>query len=150
MFFFVYLIYINCLKLLIFIFKNNSNPFFSDTSFIPHPIRAANQFYNLGEALLMAKYAAALVRLGFTLEQIGFIVLPFLDAQPTVLSCLLRHQFKLSDEELNKLTIGDEYDFLANNWRPREIIIRCSTASKNPVGHELIERRFAYMLIIIF
>ena len=97
----------------------------------------------------MAKYAAALVHLGFTLEQIGFIVPLHLDAQPTVLSCLLRHKFQLSDEELDKLSIGNEYDFIKNNLRPREIIIRCSIATKNTEEHELIGRRFAYMLIII-
>ena len=94
----------------------------------------------------MAKYAVALVRLGFSLRQIGFIVPRFLGAQPTVISCLLRHKFQLSDEELDKLSIGNEYDFLANNWKPREIIIRCGTAAKNTEEHELIVRRFAYML----
>ena len=98
----------------------------------------------------MAKYAAALVHLGFTLEQIGFIVPRHLDAHPSVISCLLRHKFKLSDDELDKLSIGNEYDFIKNNWRPREIIIRCGTAAKNNEEHELIGRRFAYMLITYY
>ena len=97
----------------------------------------------------MAKYAAALVRLGFSLGQIGFIVPPFLGAQPSVLSLLLRHKFQLSDDELNKLTIRDEYNFLANNWRPREIIIRCSTASKKSMQHELIVPRFDIHFVLI-
>ena len=121
------------------IFQTIPDRLFTDASFKPYP--AYDQFYNLGDAFLMAKYAAALTRLGFSLEQIGFIVPSFLDAQPSVLSFLLRHQFRLSDEELNKLTIGNESDFLANNWRSREIIIRLCPSAKNSKEYELIVRR---------
>ena len=120
-------------------FQTIPDRLFTHVSFKPYP--AYDQFYNLGNAFLMAKYAAALVRLGFTLDKICFIVPRLLDAQPSVLSCILRHKFKLSDEALNILAIGSEYDFLANNWRPREILIRCSPSAKNSKEHELIVRR---------
>ena len=103
------LIYINCLKLLFFTRQSSFNPFFNNTSLIQRPIRAVDHFYNPGDALLMAKYGAALMRLGFLPSQIGFIVPRFLDAQASVLFCLLRHKFQLPDEELDKLAIGSEY-----------------------------------------
>ena len=70
----------------------------------------------------MAKIAFAYLRLGLSPDQIGFILPPSLDAQPSVLFCLFRHHFHLADDELNKLFIGSEYDFQIK--KPREVIIR--------------------------
>ena len=72
----------------------------------------------------MAKYASALVRQGFSLAQIGFIVQPHLDGQPFVLRRLLQQQLNLSSEEAEKLAIGDELEFEEKNWTPRDVIIR--------------------------
>ena len=84
----------------------------------------------------MAKIAFAYLRLGLSLDQIGFIVPPSLDAQPSVLFCLFRHHFHLTDGELNKLSIGKEIDFLDNEWRPREVVIYGSPLAKKAVEDE--------------
>ena len=95
----------------------------------------------------MAKYASALVRQGFSPEQIGFIVQPRLDAQPFVLRCLLKRKLNVSDELRKKLAIGSEFDFQDNNWLPRDVIIRGGTQTKKQqVEKELAVRRY----IIIF
>ena len=86
----------------------------------------------------MAKYASALVQIGFTLDQIGFIVRRHLDAQPFVLRCLLKQKLNLSDEMLEKLAIGNEFDFHEKTWAPRDIIIRSGTETiKQQVEKEL-------------
>ena len=86
----------------------------------------------------MAKYASALVRLGVSFDQIGFIVSPHLDSQPFVLRCLLKQKFNLSEEELEKMAIGSELKLQEKNLVPREIIIRGGTeAKKQQVEKEL-------------
>ena len=93
----------------------------------------------------MAKYANALVQLGFPLEQIGFIVRPYLDAQPFVLRCLLKQMLKLSNKELEKLAIGNEYYSQEKNWATRDVIIRDDTdTSKQRMEKELAVRRFDF------
>ena len=93
----------------------------------------------------MAKYAEALVRLGFSLAQIGFIVRPPLDAQPIVLRCLLKRELNVSDEVLKKVAIGSEFDFQERNWAPRDVIIRSGTATKKQeVEKELAVPRYEY------
>ena len=91
----------------------------------------------------MGKYAVALMRLGFSFDQIGFIVQPHLDAQPFVLRCLLKRELNVSDELLKKLAIGSEFDFQEKNWAPRDVIIRGSTETKKQqVEKELAVRRY--------
>ena len=115
--------------------------FTSDDSLKNYP--ACNLFYNIVDALIMAKYASALVRLGFSLDQIGFIVQPRLDAQPFVLRCLFKRELNVSDELLKKLAIGSEFDFQEKNWAPRDVIIRGSTETKKQqVEKELAVRRY--------
>ena len=100
---------------------------------------------NLGEALVMTKYASALVQLGFPLEQIGFIAQLYLDAQPFVLRCLLKQMLKLSNKELEKLAIGNEYYSQEKNWATRDVIIRDGThTTKQQVEKELAVRRFDF------
>ena len=48
----------------------------------------------------MAKYASALVQLGFSLDRIGFIFRFYLEAAPFVLRTLLRDELDLFDDEL--------------------------------------------------
>ena len=91
----------------------------------------------------MAKYASALVRLGFSLDQIGFIVSLHLDAQTFVLRCLLKWELNVSDEVLKKLAIGNEFNFQENNWLPRDVIIRDGTETKKQqVEKELATLRY--------
>ena len=86
----------------------------------------------------MAKYASALVQVGFPLDQIGFIVRRHLDAQPFVLRCLLKRKLNLADEVPRKLAIGNEFDFQEKNWTPRDIIIRSGIeTAKQQVEKEL-------------
>ena len=73
---------------------------------------------------MMAKIAIAYLRLGLSFDQIGFIKSPFLDAQKSVLFCLFRHHFNLTDDELKKLSIGREINFLFKKWQHKEVIIR--------------------------
>ena len=124
----------------------SSNEFFLDVSLRRHLslIRAAKDlFYNLGDALITAKYVIALVRLGFSLDQIGFIVSRHLDAQPFVLRCLLKRELNVSDEVLKKLAIGNEFNFQENNWLPRDVIIRDGTETpKQQVEKELAVQRY--------
>ena len=85
-------------------------------------------FYNLGDVLIMAKFAHALVRFGFPLDRIGFVFRRTLDAQPFVTRCLLKRELKLAkDEEFEKLAIGDEFRFQEQNLAPRDVIIRTGT-----------------------
>ena len=84
----------------------------------------------------MAKIGTAYLRLGLSFDQIGFILPLSLDAQPSVLFCLFRHHFHLTDGELNKLSIGKEIDFLDNEWRPREVVIYGSPLAKKAVEDE--------------
>lgn len=76
----------------------------------------------------MAKYASALVRIGFPVSRIGLFFRGPLDAQPFVLRCLLKRELKLFSEEMEdeKLAIGDEFSFKEKNWVPRDVIIRTS------------------------
>ena len=101
-------------------------------------------YYNLGEALIMAKYVSELFQLGFTPDQIGFIVPRHLDAQPFVLRCLLKQKLKLSNErELEKLAIGNEFEFQEKSWSPRDLIIRSGTQTiKHKVEKELAVPRY--------
>ena len=128
----------------------SSDEFFRNISLCYHLnlIRAAkDKFYNLVDALIMAKYAVALVRYGFSLEQIGFIVGRHLDAQPFVLRCLLKRELNVSDEVLKKFPIGSEFNFQENNWLPRDVLIRGGAETKKQqVEKELAVRRY----IIIF
>ena len=104
---------------------------------------AYDLFYNLGEALIMAKYASALVQIGFPLDQIGFIVSRHLDAQPFVLRCLLKQRLNLADEVLKKLAIGNEFDFQQKNLTTRDVIIRSGAeATRNPLEKELVVPRY--------
>ena len=77
----------------------------------------------------MAKYASALVRIGFPLARIGLFFRRPLDAQPFVLRCLLRRELKLSSKKMEdeKLAIGCEFRFQEKNWVPRDVIIRAGT-----------------------
>ena len=124
----------------------SSNEFFLDVSLRRHLslIRAAKDlFYNLVDALITAKYVIALVRLGFSLDQIGFIVSRHLDAQPFVLRCLLKRELNVSDEVLKKFPIGNEFNFQENNWLPRDVIIRDGTETpKQQVEKELAVQRY--------
>ena len=97
----------------------------------------------------MAKYASALFQLGFTLDQVGFIVPRHLDAQPFVLRCLLKQKLKLSNEkEFKKLAIGNEFEFQEKSCTPRDLIIRSGTAtSKHKVEKELAVPRYFYPII---
>ena len=91
----------------------------------------------------MAKYAGALVQVGFPLDQIGFIMHRPLDAQPFVLRCLLKQKLNLADEVLRKLAIGSEFDFQETNWTPRDIIIRSGVETvRQQVEKELAKPRF--------
>ena len=92
----------------------------------------------------MAKYASALVQVGFPLDQIGFIVRRPLDAQPFVLRCLLKQKLNLADELLRKLAIGSEFDFQEKNWSTRDnIIIRSGVeTAKQQMEKELARPRF--------
>ena len=89
----------------------------------------------------MAKYASALVRQGFSLAQIGFIVQPHLDGQPFVLRCLLQQKLNLSSEESQKLAIGDELEFEEKNWTPRDVIIR--TGIKAEQNTDMMDMKLA-------
>ena len=113
------------------------------------PFPAANDlFYNIVDALIMVKYASALVRFGFSLEQIGFIVRSPLDAQPFVLRCLLKRELNVSDEVLKKLAIGSEFDFQEKNWASRDVILRSGTeAKKQQMEEELAVRRYGFCSI---
>ena len=115
------------------------------------PFPAANDlFYNIVDALIMVKYASALVRFGFSLEQIGFIVRSPLDAQPFVLRCLLKRELNVSDEVLKKLAIGSEFDFQDNNWLPRDVIIRGGTQTKKQqVEKELATPRYTIIFLSV-
>ena len=103
-----------------------------------------DQFYNIVDALIMAKYASALVQIGFQPDQIGFIVSPHLDAQQFVLRCLLKQKLNLADEVLRKLAIGSEFDFQEKNWATRDnIIIRSGVeTAKQQMEKELARPRF--------
>ena len=94
----------------------------------------------------MAKYASALVQVGFPLDQIGFIVSRTLDAQPFVLRCLLKQKLnlQLADEVLRKLAIGNELDFQEKNWATSDnIIIRSGVeTAKQQVEKELARTRY--------
>ena len=104
---------------------------------------AYDLFYNLGEALIMAKYASVLGQIGFPLDQIGFIVSRQLDAQPFVLRCLLKQKLNIADEMLEKFPIGNEFNFQETNWAPRDIIIRSGVeAVKQQVEKELAVPRY--------
>ena len=90
----------------------------------------------------MAKYASALVQVGFPLDQIGFIVNRHLDAQPFVLRCLLKQKLNLANEVPRKLAIGNEFDFQEKNWTPCDIIIRSGVeTAKQQVEKELAVSR---------
>ena len=95
----------------------------------------------------MAKYASALIQIGFPLGRIGLFFRRTLDAQPFVLRCLLRRELKLSNEEreVEKLAIGDEFYFKEKNWVPRDVIIRTGTeTSKQNVEKELGVPRYDF------
>ena len=98
----------------------------------------------------MAKYAVALVRSGFSLGHIGFIVPRPLDAQPFVLRCLLGRELNVSDEVLKKLAVGNEFDFQEQNWAPRNVIIRSSMQAKKQVEKELAVRLYVIFGKILF
>ena len=90
----------------------------------------------------MAKYSSALVQIGFSLDQIGFIVSRHLDAQPFVLRCLLKQKLNLSDEMPEKLAIGNEFYFQEKNCLPLDIIIRSGNeGTKQQVEKELAVQR---------
>ena len=96
----------------------------------------------------MAKYASALVQVGFPLDQIGFIMRRHLDAQPFVLRCLLKRKLNLADEVPRKLAIGNEFDFQEKNWTPRDIIIRSGVeATRNPLEKELAVPRYILLCL---
>ena len=76
----------------------------------------------------MAKYASALVRIGFPFDRIGFVFPLTLDAQPFVTRCLLKRELKLAkNEELGKLAIGNDFHFRDKNLTPHDVIIRTGT-----------------------
>ena len=105
-------------------------------------LRFTDLFYNLVDALIMARYASALVKLGFSLEQIGFFVLSSLDSQPFAIRCLLEHKLNLSKEELEKLSIGSEYKYKDKHFGQREVIIRGGLEiEKEQMEKELAMRR---------
>lgn len=134
------------------IFQTPTGAFFADVPLKTFPV--PDQFFNLGEALMMAKIAAAYVRLGLSFDQVGFIMSPFLNSQRLLLFCLFRHIFHFTDKELNKLAIGKESNFQVHKWRPREVIIRSTPcpAEKKFLkdGNDLqISRSVAKSIIVV-
>ena len=98
--------------------------------------------------MIMAKYASALVQIGFLPDQIGFIVSRHLDAQPFVLRCLLKQKLNLVDEMLEKFAIGSEFDFQQKNWAPCDVIIRSGVeATRNPLEKELAVPRYILLCL---
>ena len=107
-----------------------------------HHLGAKDLFYNLSEALIMAKYASALVQIGFSPDQIGFIMQQQLKEQPFVLRCLLKRELNESDEAHKKIAIGNDIAF-QQNWAPRDVIIRSGTeTNRQQVEKELAVPRY--------
>ena len=99
----------------------------------------------------MAKYVTALVQIGFSIDQIGFIVRRPWDAQPFVLRCLLKQRLNLTDAMLEKLAIGNEFNFQEQKWAPRDVIIRSGAEAKQQVEKELAVKRYdIYILWLQF
>lgn len=94
----------------------------------------------------MAKYASALVQLGFSLDRIGFIFRFYLEAAPFVLRTLLKDELDLFDDELGNLAIGCEFDFQRKNLAPRDVIIRTDKALISKTDeNELLASRYIFL-----
>ena len=97
----------------------------------------------------MAKYASALVQLGFSLDRIGFIFRFYLEAAPFVLRTLLKDELDLFDDELGNLAIGCEFDFQRKNLAPRDVIIRTDKALISKTDeNELLASRYIFCRFI--